>query len=49
MKEQIDPEELWDKIQALSQQVFWKEDQRITAGIALGELKKVLQEYGVVK
>lgn len=44
-----DPEELWDKIQALAQQVFWKEQQRVTDGIALGELKKVLQEYGVVK
>lgn len=44
-----DPEELWDKIQSLSQQVFWKEQQRVTDGIALGELKKVLQEYGVVK
>lgn len=42
-------EELWDKIQALSQQVFWKEQQRVTDGIALGELKKVLQEYGMVK
>ncbi len=44
-----DPEELWDKIQALSQQVFWKEQQRVTDGIALGELKSILQEYGVVK
>lgn len=45
----IDPKELWDKIQALSQQVWWKEEQRVSDGISLNALKGILQEYGVIK
>lgn len=40
-------EELWDKIQALSQQVFWKEQQRVSDGISLSDLKEVMKEYTI--